>query len=258
MNPHATYAGVSAGLAYAGLRPLCGRWFGVAITVATLCLGGCVTVYQPLVGLQRPTSIDPQEENFGGQSILVRCLPRGHLNAKQAQILCQKVSTLLSNQGAEVQTLVPLPGASADDLDGFKPDLTVDLSTRLVSEQDSTILAVASIWTLTLVPNVKERTYAQHVVIRDRDGFQLTSQTLEARFITYVGAGIWAVNAVLDWLVRDEGEDLGGDTARKDFSHDLFRQLSQATFHASVRARVMRGFAEVPTTDATEASQETP
>lgn len=237
-----------------------GQGLLVAVGMLLVCLfGGCVTVYQPLVGLQRPTVVDPQEDNFSGQKIRVRCIPEQNLNSKQAQVLCQKISTAFSNQGALVQTVVPSErGASEPEGDEGAPDLTIDTKVRLLSEQSSALLVFASVWTLTLVPTITEYTFAQEVTIRDRDGFALVTATLEARFIRYMGAGVWAVNGLLDWLVRSKDEKLGGNIASQEFSRDLYRQLSQLAFTANMRARVMRSFAEAPIVPAASAPQETP
>lgn len=209
--------------------------------------GGCVTVYQPLVGLQRPTIVDMQQDNFAGQKILVRCFAESNLNSKHAQLLCRKMATLFTNQGADVQTVVPSERdtGGADEPEG-SPDLTIDTKVRMVSEQSSVLLGIASVWTFTLVPNIAECTFAQDVVIRDREGFALATTTLQSRFIRYVGLGVWGVNGLLDWLVRSKDEKLGGNVASQDFSRDLYRQLSQLTFTAMMRSRVMHSFADAP------------
>jgi len=232
----------------------------LALGMLLICLfGGCVTVYQPLVGLQRPTVVDPQQDNFAGQKIRVRCLPEQNLNSKQAQVLCTKISTMFSNQGAIVQTVVPSERGTSEleDNEGL-PDLTIDTKVRLVAEQSSVLLVVASVWTLTLVPQIAEYTFDHEVTIRDRDGFALVTATLSARFIRYFGAGVWAVNGLLDWLVRSPDEKLGGNVGSQDFSRDLYRQLSQLAFTANMRARVMRSFAQTPGVQPALPPQENP
>ncbi len=47
-----------------------------------LLLSGCVTVYEPLVSLQRPVVIDPEVGNFEGQHLLVRCIPGDYLRGR--------------------------------------------------------------------------------------------------------------------------------------------------------------------------------
>jgi hypothetical protein len=208
---------------------------------------GCVTVYQPLVSLQRPVVVDPQLANFEGQRMLVRCIPSDYLQPNDALQLCRNVRALFTNQGAQVETDVPRPGLSArDEQGGPKADLIIDLKARLVHEERSALLGVVSGLTLTLVPAISEFTFAQEVTIRDSSGFQLASDTLQGRFVRYTGIGIWAVNSALDLLVRPDEEELTGDAAKKDFSRDFHRQLSQLAFNARMRSLVMRGFEEPP------------
>jgi hypothetical protein len=189
---------------------------------------GCVTVYQPLVSLQRPVVVDPQIANFEGQRVLVRCIPGDYLQPSDAVQLCRNVRTLFANQGAEVDVEIPRPGASArDEQGGPKADLIIDLKARLVH-----------------VPAITEFTFAQEVIILDSSGFQLASDTLQGRFVRYCGVGLWAVNGALDLLVRSDAEDLTGDSAQKDFSRDFYGQLSQLAFNARMRSLVIRGFEE--------------
>jgi hypothetical protein len=208
---------------------------------------GCVTVYQPLVSLQRPVVVDPRIANFEGQRMLVRCIPGDYLQPDDANQLCRNVRALFTNQGAQVEVEVPRAGLSARDEQGEpKADLIIDLKARLVHEESSALLGVVSGLTFTLVPTISEFTFAQDVTIRDSSGFQLASDTLQGRFVRYTGIGIWAVNSALDLLVRSEAEELTGDAPKKDFSRDFHRQLSQLAFNARMRSLVMRGFEEPP------------
>jgi len=211
--------------------------------LAMLC-SGCVTVYQPLVSLQRPVVVDPRVANFEGQRILVRCIPGDYLKPTDALQLCRNVRSLFTHQGAQVETEVPRPGSAGDEEGGPKADLIIDLRARLVHEESSALLSVASVMTFTLVPSISEFTFAQDVTIRDSSGFQLASDTLQGRFVRYNGVGIWAVNNALDLLVRSDEEDLTGDAAKKDFSRDFHKQLSQLAFNARMRSLVMSGFEE--------------
>ena len=224
------------------------RFTSAFAVAAALGLTGCVTVYQPLVSLQRPTTIDTQTTNFAGQRILVRCVPSEDIGPDDAQALCQKVRTLFTNQGAEVQVEVLRGSAAANEVDvAAEPNLIIDLRTRILSTKSSVWLGVLSFLTFTLVPNVEEYSFAQDVTMRDGSGFALAKETMEARFVHYFGFGVWAVNGALDFLVRAEDEKLGGgDVAKKDFSRDFYRQLSQVAFHANMRALVMRSFEEAP------------
>jgi hypothetical protein len=208
---------------------------------------GCVTVYQPLVSLQRPVVVDPRIANFEGQRMLVRCIPGDYLQPADADQLCRNVRSLFTKQGAQVEVEVPRAGVSArDEQGGPKADLIIDLKARLVHEESSALLGVVSGLTLTLVPVISEFTFAQDVTIRDSSGFQLASDTLQGRFVRYTGIGIWAVNSALDLLVRSEAEELTGDAPKKDFSRDFHGQLSQLAFNARMRSLVMRSFEEPP------------
>lgn len=216
---------------------------GAALTALVLVLSGCVTVYQPLVSLQRPVAIDPGLPNFQGQRVLIRCFPGEYLRPKDAQVVCRHVRRLFTNQGARVTAQVPRGAVQvALDAKPARPDLIIDLKARLLHEENSALLWVISGLSLTLIPSITDTTFAQDVTIRDADGALLLSDTLQGRFVRYFGVGTWAVNAALDVLVREPEEELTGDAAEKDFSQDFYRQLSQLAFHAHMRARVLHGF----------------
>lgn len=207
-------------------------------------LPGCVTVYEPLLGLQRPVVVSMDAGNFEGQRILVRCVPGAHVPPADMDRLCRGVRTVLSNQGAEVQVDVPPVGRGRIEREAGEapPDLIIDLSGRLLHEDNVPILWALSYVTFTLVPTITEFTFAQDVQIRDGEGSLLASDSLQGRFIQYFGAGVYLVNWALDLAVRKEGEKLNEEVSRKDFSRDLYGQLSQLTFHAKTRAKVLRGF----------------
>lgn len=233
------------------------RWLRACVSsLLAMLASGCVTVYQPLVSLQRPVAVDPQLANFEGQRVLVRCIPGDYLQPSDAVQLCRSVRTLFANQGAQVDVEVPRPGASAlDEQEGPKADLIIDLKARLVHEENNGLLWTLSGLTFTLVPAITEFTFAQEVTILDSSGFQLASDTLQGRFVRYFGAGLWAVNGVLDLFVRSDAEDLTGDAAKKDFSRDFYGQLSQLAFNARMRSWVMRGFEEPPRAPASPPSK---
>jgi hypothetical protein len=207
-------------------------------------LSGCVTtVYQPLVSLQRPFIIDPQVANFEGQRLLLRCVPGDYLGWEESQLLCQRLRTLFTTQGAQVEAGGSYGGRSGGGEEGAaRPDLIIDLRSRLLHEDNSPFLWLLSGLTLTLVPAITEYSFSQDVTIRDSSGFLLASDNLQARFVRYSGFSVWAVNGVLDLLVRPEAEKLGGDTASRDFSRDFYGQISQLAFNAHTRSVVMRGF----------------
>ncbi len=232
------------------------RFFGRLSAIGVALAAGCVnvTVYQPLTSLQRPTVLDPQVPNFDGTRLLIRCVPGDYVKADDAQRLCRRLQTLFTNQGAIVETVVPRPGATPGETGepAAPPDLVLELKTRLLHEENPTFLWIVSFATLSMVPAITEYTVAQDVSIRDRDGFQLAADSLQARFVRYTGAGLWAVNRALDLLVRPRSERLTEDTHEQDFSRDYYRQMSQLAFNARVRASVLRGFDEPPRAAATQ------
>ena len=98
-------------------------------------LPGCVTVYEPLLGLQRPVVVNLNAPNFEGQRILVRCLPSDHLPAQDMEYLCRRVRNILQKQGAEVEITVPRGARSraVEREEGVAPpDLMIELSGRLL------------------------------------------------------------------------------------------------------------------------------
>jgi hypothetical protein len=210
-------------------------------------LPGCVTVYQPLRALQRPAAVDPRLGNFEGVRLHVRCFPGEALDASDAEGLCRKVGALFRTQGAEVDARVPRGGGGLlGEAGEAPPDLVVDVRSRLLHTRDSPLLWALSFATFTLVPAVTESSFAQDVSVRDRDGALLASDSLQARFVRYFGAGVWASNWVLDVAVRPPEDDLTGDVANRDFSRDFYAQLSQLAFNARVRSQVLRNFAPPP------------
>jgi hypothetical protein len=205
---------------------------------------GCVTtIYQPLTSLQRPVAVDPRIANFEGQRLLLRCHPGDYLSNSDAQTLCRGVGTSFRNQGAVVDMEIPRPGrpARAREADA-QPDLVIDLKGRLLHRENSNLLYILAYMTLTLVPAVDEFTFAQDVTIRDRQGTLLLQDSLQARFIQYVGVGVWAVNWALDVTVREDEDELSGKAPHRAFSRDFYGQLSQLAFNAHMRQVVLRGF----------------
>jgi len=232
--------------------PLRARFPAALIALLSWALTGCVTTYQPLTSLQRPVVVDPTAPNLKGQRMLVRCFPGGDFSESNAQYLCRRLRTLYSNQGAQVDIEVPVTGKaraleeSSSSQPAAPPDLVVETRSRLVHEDNSPLLWILSGVSLTLIPAVTESTSALDVVIRDREGFLLVSDSLQARFVRHFGAGIWAVNTLLNMLVRSDEEDMGDKMTRRDLSRDLYGQFSQLAFHARLRAEVLRGFAPEP------------
>lgn len=225
----------------------CTRW-ALPCLLAALC-SGCITVYQPLSALQRPVVVDPRVANFEGARVLVRCHPSDDLPRDGAELLCRKVSTLFRNQGAHVDVDIPTDGSAGRSNEDVQAEIVLDVKSKLLHQESSALLAVASVFTLTLVPSFREESYSQEVTLRDGQGSLLASDVFTSRFLHYTGAGVWAVNWVVDLLVRPENEKLTGEVAHQRFSRDLYGQLSQLLFNARVRAQVLRSFEDpAPTT----------
>lgn len=200
----------------------------------TLALGasGCVTVYQPLRSLHRPVVVNTEENNFEGLHMKVRCPAGAFVKNSEAQRLCRKVERLFANQGA----LIDLADAKE------KSDLIVDIESRLLADDTDRLFSVLCILSFTLIPWTTDTSLAQDITIRDGDGFVLASDSFQARFVSYFGLAVWAVNGLLDLIVRPPGEKLVGDAQRAVVSKDFYSQLSQLAFHARTRALVQRNF----------------
>lgn len=220
------------------------RWLVACVVALSAPAAGCsVVTYHPVSGLQRPTAISVETSNLSGTRMLVRCLPSEALQQKAAQRLCERVRTLFANQGADVHTTMSRsPAQDEAAAKDERPDLVVEMRARLLHVDRHPWLAILSGLTLTLIPSIGGFTFAQDVVVLDGDGFQLASETLQGRFVSYFGVGVWAVNKTLDLLVRPDEEELTGDAAHRDFSADFYRQMSQVAFNARMRAQVMRAF----------------
>jgi hypothetical protein len=228
----------------------------LALVLVSTLVSGCVTVYQPLLALQRPVAIDPHQENFKGTRVLVRCIPGDWADGSESTTLCENVSELLSNQGAVVD--VEVPGETLDQNDqneqdsadpraravhpAGKPDLIMELTARRLHNDNSPLLWFLCVITGTLIPAITDATFAQDIAVRDSDGFLLVSESLQARFIRYFGLMTWAVNGLLDLIVRPKGEGLTGNNAKVDFSHDFHKHVSQLTFTAGMREKVLHNF----------------
>ncbi len=214
---------------------------GLPLALAgSLC--GCVTVYQPLVALQRPAVINPELNNFEGLRLMVRCLPSDYTDTGDSEVLCQNIRTLFANQGAEVELEVPEGDLPTREEPAARPDLVLELTSRAVHSENSSLQWLLFYASATLIPAVTEETFAQEVVLRDADGFLLGSDSLQGRFIRYVGLGYWGINALIDLIVRPKDEQLTGNAAKADFSKDFYGQLSQLAFHARMKQKVLRSF----------------
>ena len=213
-----------------------------------------------MTGLHEPVVIDTRVENFSDLHLTVHCVPGGLLSRQEASALCQKVGVLFENQGAAARTIDTVgrvdelldAGVGEVDVSEVRTDLTLELRAREVHRARHPLSWAFAFATFTLVPIVREQSFAQDVVIRDGGGFLLASDTLEGRIVTRTGAGPWAGNVVAD-LFRDEDQKLLGNAAERDLSSDLYRQLSQLMFNAKMQWQVMNE--SLPLSQATERAE---
>jgi hypothetical protein len=218
-----------------------------AILVAILGGTGCVTVYQPLTALQAPTAIVRATDNFEGQRILLQCVPSEDFKPSEgrvaAQEMCTKLNALFSGQGAQVETTIPGAGSVSlgQPVATARPDLVIQVRSRELHRANPALMWALCIASCSVVPAYREATHAIDVSIRDAEGFELVSESYQARFVEYVGGGVWLVNRTLDATVREEDEQVIGK-AQRDFSRDLYQQLTQLAFNARVRSSVLRSF----------------
>ena len=226
------------------LRPV--KQLGIPIVLAW-ALSGCVTVYQPLVSLQRPAVINPEHNNFDGLRLMLRCLPTEYTDSGDSEILCQNLRTLFENQGAQVEVEVPESDLPRREETAAPPDLVIELTSRQLHSENSALQWALCYASATLIPAVTEATFSQDVILRDSDGFLLGQDALQARFVRYFGLGYWAINGLMDLIIRPKEEQLTGGAAKKDFSRDFYAQLSQLTLHARMRQLVLRNFEPPPT-----------
>ncbi len=211
-----------------------------------LLLSGCVTTYQPLVSLQRPVAIDRRLPNFKGLRMTVRCLPGDNLEPADAVVLCRNVESLFSQQGAQVEVSTSAGGAGERDPAQGKPDVILELGSRVLQTENAGLLWPLFFLTGTMVPVITSQTVAQDVTVRDPLGFLLATESYQARFVSYMGLGVWGVNAALNLFVRAKEEEISEEASKHDFSRDLYDQLAQVAFHAHLRAQVMRGLPRAP------------
>lgn len=183
-----------------------------------LALAGCVTVYQPLSGLNRPVALDPGLANFADTALVLRCLPGGALTAEEAETLCRKVGRLFENQGAQVT--VRSAGRIEDpDTPGEGPAraaLSIELRAEIVHrDAKSLIFGPLADW---IWGYSAEITVRQEVRIRGADGFLLAQETLTGRFVQRLG------------FFSD---------AEERFSRDYYGRLSQLALDARIRQQVL-------------------
>jgi hypothetical protein len=218
------------------------RAAAAVVLVATVVTSGCITLYEPMGSLQRPTLLNPADPTFAGSRILLRCLPGEDLPPDYAEKVCRNLSQSLRNQGADTETIVPRAldeGQGRLAFDGVGADFTIEVGSKTEHHHDYPDMAVAAVLTLTAIPAIEEETYAQQITVRGKNQVVLASDTMRARFVTYTGCLVWSINWLLDLAVRDDDDDLTGDIGKQMFSRDFYRQVSQLAWNARVRSDVL-------------------
>lgn len=222
-----------------GRRMKVGSWALVA-----LCASGCVTVYEPLVGLQRPVAIDAEQPgNFDATTVLLRCHAGENV---EADVLCRNLRSSLTKQGATVTTEVVKPQRSVPkDNREATPEFIIDLTSKLVSQTDGTLSVLLCIASFTLIPATLSATYAQELTVRDQRGFLLGQLSLQERFVESFGLGVWAINGLIDLIDRPKSEQVTGEGFKAEFTKDLHAHLAQLLHNARVKTRVLNAFEPV-------------
>ena len=218
------------------------RAVAAVVLFATVVTSGCVTLYEPMGSLQRPTLLNPADPTFAGSRILLRCLPGEDLPAGDAEKVCRNLSQSLRNQGADTETIVPRAldeGQGRLAFDGVGADFTIEVGSKTEHRYDHPALAIFTVFTFTAIPSVEEETYAQEITVRGKNQVVLASDTMRARFVTYTGCLVWSINWLLDTAFRDDDDDLTGDIGKQTFSRDFYRQVSQLAWNARVRSDVL-------------------
>ncbi|MFZ9886683.1 MAG: hypothetical protein ACO3JL_04185 [Myxococcota bacterium] len=223
----------------------------VAAATAFLCGSGCiVTTYQPERGFARPVLVDTKATNLEGTRLLVRCYSSDDLSVGEAQKGCRRLAKAFSAQGAIVETEVPRPGkAQAPSFDGQGPELVLEWKSRKIKEDTFVASDLLFCMTCTCLPLVGEYVFAHEGEVRGRDGSVLLRDRYQARFVETIGCASGIVSFLLDLGRREEeklgwttqlGDPFGNETkATRDYSRDVYGQLSQLLYNAKARSDVL-------------------
>ncbi len=218
------------------LRPL------TLVLCGLLGASGCVTVYQPQRAIHRPVVIERAATNFAGLRVLVRCnAHKEFLPVSKASLLCGKLAQDLEQQGATTEWVVPYGASFVEPpaFEGAGADLTIEIESKIEHQYAYPLAVCLSCYTCTTLPTIEEQTFSQRVVVIGRDRSVLAEELFRERFVQYGGWGVWSLNYLLDWLVRDESQALSGDAGKKDFTRDFYGQIRQLAFNARVRGEIL-------------------
>ena len=202
---------------------------------------GClhVTLYQPQKAIHGPVVVTPSPVNFSGLKVKIRCnAHKEFMPSGDASRMCGNLVTDFQQQGAEVESVVPSGRNFIEPpvFEGARPDLTIEIESKIDYEYDYALTYPVSWMTLTIVPMISEQTFSQRVVVYGRDGSVLTEEVFRERFVEYTGLGVWSLNWLLDWFVRADEDHLSGEAPHEDFSRDFYGQVRQLAFNARIRS----------------------
>lgn len=215
------------------------------VLLAALFGAGCVHDYQPLSGLHEPVVVDTRLQNLAGLRVTTVCDRGDLLSRTENSQMCRYLGQLFENQGA---TVINLTGGNTDMMDapieGEKveeptTDLLVELRHRRIRKGHHPESWVLNYLTLYIVPGIRESTFAIDVTVRDGEGFMLEKRTLSGRIITRYGVAPWVVEKIVTNELKTGGEDPEEYTAEAQLSKDVFGQISQLVFNASVRRELL-------------------
>lgn len=248
--------GPSLPLSGGPLLPKCRIPAACALGLALAGAGtGCVNVYEPLSGLNRPIVVDTTAANFQDLNLAIYCPPGGGIYVSEAAVVCRNVGRLFENQGAVVTTATRDRRMNEEGEAAAPPDLILELRARDVKQTNDPLSWMLCVGTFTLAPGITESSFTQDVTVRDGTGFLLGTDTLRGRLIRSFGVGVWAGNKFLDLVWRDKEEEVVGDLSKRELSADLYQQLSQIVFNAKMRWEVLQ---EGPTVSVTPNSGSAP
>jgi len=163
-------------------------------------------------GLQRPSPIDLTRPNLTNVPVQLTCIPSAVDDSSDARQLCERLGTLLMNQGATL--LDDLQESKIAELDDY---LELRLSSRyLFKREQSSWIRLATFTIFDDEPTLDEFAVELKVELLDKHQFLLARDKLVARFKQELGFEDNAANA---------------------FSNDLYRQVTQLVFNGALRQR---------------------
>lgn len=244
-------------------RPALARGGRLACGGAAFATVGCVSIYHPMSGFQRPVAIDPSKKNFEGVRMRMTCYTSADL-PNDAVALCNRARGILKRQGAEftdedegardaaaptVAGAGSAPGATTAQAAGTGPtatgvapaDLELEIRAELSVDRPNHWMYFLCAPSFTFFPMMDELGIRHRFSVSDGNGEPLASEVAEARFTTFMGLGYLGANFLLNQLVRKPEAALSSADSQRDFTRDFAARLSQLAFDARMRLEIARG-----------------